>query len=186
MIRYLTVLGLAMGLLFGSSSSAEQSGRPDDLKIANFQFGPHNRWAFSHVREVIPTVNIAHDSHRVLELERSQHASDDFALEFQGKNERLDEISDHQYIDGILVLKDGKIAVEKYYGHLTADRPHLMMSVTKSVVGLVAGKLAADGVIDLSKSVADYVPALASSGWGPDSLRTLLDMRDGANYTEDY
>jgi len=56
MIRYLTVLGLAMGLLFGSSSSAEQSGRPDDLKIANFQFGPHNRWAFSHVREVIPTV----------------------------------------------------------------------------------------------------------------------------------
>ena len=61
-----------------------------------------------------------------------------------------------------------------------------MMSVTKSVLGLLAGKLAADGLIDLSLPVADYVPALASSGWGPDSLRTLLDMRDGADYTEDY
>jgi len=159
MVRYLKALGLAMGLLFGASVSAEQSGRPDDLRIADFQFGPNSRWAFSHVREVLPTVNIAHDRHRILELERSQHASDDFALEFQGKNQRLDEIADHQYIDGILVLKDGKIAVEKYYGHLMADRPHLMMSVTKSVVGLLAGKLAADGVIDLSKSVADYVPA---------------------------
>jgi len=61
-----------------------------------------------------------------------------------------------------------------------------MMSVTKSVLGLLAGKLAADGLIGLSLPVADCVPALASSGWGPDSLRTLLDMRDGADYTEDY
>ena len=60
------------------------------------------------------------------------------------------------------------------------------MSVTKSVLGLLAGKLAADGLIGLSLPVADCVPALASSGWGPDSLRTLLDMRDGADYTEDY
>lgn len=186
MVRYLTVLGLATGILFGSSASAEQSGRPDHLEVANFQFGPHNRWAFSHVREVLPTVNIAHDRHRILELERSQHASDDSSLEFQGRMQQLDEIADHQYIDGILILKDGKIVVEKYYGHLTADRPHLMMSVTKSVIGLLAGKLAAEGVIDLSKPVSDYVPALASSGWGPDSLRTLLDMRDGADYTEDY
>ncbi len=115
---------------------------------------------------MLPTVNIAHDHRRILRLERSRRATDDFSIEFEGKSQRLDEIADHQYIDGTLVLKDGKIVVEKYYGHLTADRPHLMMSVSKSVVGLLVGKLAAQGVIDLSKSVADYVPALASSGWG--------------------
>ena len=186
MNQYLRALSFAIALLTAVVASAEQSGRPDELRLANFQFGPNNRWAFSHVREVMPTVNIAHDNRRIMELEISPHARDDFSVGFQGKSQRLDDIAEHQYIDGILILKDGKIVVEKYYGHLTVDRPHLMMSVTKSVLGLLAGKLAADGLIDLSLPVADYVPALASSGWGPDSLRTLLDMRDGADYTEDY
>jgi CubicO group peptidase (beta-lactamase class C family) len=186
MKKHNKALGLLIGLLIAHSSIAEQSGRPDDLDLANFQFGPHNRWAFSHVREVMPTVNIAHDSRRILRLDRSPDATDDFSVELGGKSLRLNELVRDQYIDGILILKDGKIVVEEYYGHLTADRPHLMMSVTKSVVGLLAGKLAADGVVDLSRSVADYVPDLAKSGWGPDSLRTLLDMRDGADYTEYY
>jgi CubicO group peptidase (beta-lactamase class C family) len=34
--------------------------------------------------------------------------------------------------------------------------------------------------------VSEYVPALAKSGYGPDSLQTVLDMRDGSDYTEDY
>jgi len=186
MNQYLRALSFAIALLIAGIASAEQSGRPDELRLANFQFGPNNRWAFSHVREVMPTVNIAHDNRRILELKKSPDARDDFSVGFQGKSQRLDDIAEHQFIDGILILKDGKIVVEKYYGHLTVDRPHLMMSVTKSVLGLLAGKLAADGLIDLSLPVADYVPALASSGWGPDSLRTLLDMRDGADYTEDY
>ena len=61
-----------------------------------------------------------------------------------------------------------------------------MNSVSKSVVALVAGKLAAQGVIDLDKPVSHYVPALAKSGYAPDSLQTVLDMRDGSDYTEDY
>ena len=94
--------------------------------IREYDRDANNRWAFSHVREVMPTVNIAHDNRRILELERGRYGSDDFSFEFNGKNQRLDEIADHQYIDGILILKDGKIVVEKYYGHLTADRPHLI------------------------------------------------------------
>ena len=105
---------------------------------------------------------------------------------FKAESQGLDEIAEHQFLDGILILRNGQIIVERYFGELTPERPHLMMSVSKSVVGLVAGKLAEQGTIDLSKPVSDYVPELASSGWGPDSLRTLLDMRDGADYTEDY
>jgi len=167
-------------------SLADQSGRPEGMALADFQFGPHNRWTFSHIREVLPTVNIPHDGKRVLPLERSPRASNDFSIDFAGATQHLDEIAENQFIDGILILKDGKVLVEKYYGHLTPGRPHLMMSVTKSVVGILAGKLAAEGTVDLERSVSSYVPALADSGWGPDSLRTLLDMRDGADYTEDY
>ncbi|MEM7278754.1 MAG: serine hydrolase [Pseudomonadota bacterium] len=160
--------------------------RPTDIGIANFQSGPHNRWAFSHIREILPTANIAHDSARVLKLQRAEDYSSDFSVEFQGKRQSIIDIARQQYIDGLLVLRDGKVVHEAYYGALTRDRQHLMMSQTKSVVGLLAGIFESRGLIDFDETVAHYVPELAGSGWGPDNLRTLLDMRDGADYTEDY
>ena len=177
---------LITGVIGPSISSAEESGRPTNLTLESFQFGPVNRWTFSHMREIIPTVNIPRDTNRFLVLNNSNDLVADFSVEFQGRKQSIDEIAVHQFIDGLLIIKDGEIVVENYYGHLTQDRPHLMNSVSKSIVGLVAGKLAAQGVIDLEKPVSHYVAALAKSGYGPDSLQTLLDMRDGSDYTETY
>ena len=188
-ILYKTVIVLAIlitGVIGPSISSAEESDRPANLTLESFQFGPVNRWTFSHMREIIPTVNIPRDTNRFLVLNNSDDLVADFSVEFQGRKQSIDEIAVHQFIDGLLIIKDGEIVVEKYYGHLTQDRPHLMNSVSKSIVGLVAGKLAAQGVIDLEKPVSHYVAALAKSGYGPDSLQTLLDMRDGSDYTETY
>ena len=177
---------LITGVIGPSISSAEESDRPTNLTLESFQFGPVNRWTFSHMREIIPTVNIPRDTNRFLVLNNSDDLVADFSVEFQGRKQSIDEIAVHQFIDGLLIIKDGEIVVENYYGHLTQDRPHLMNSVSKSIVGLVAGKLAAQGVIDLEKPVSHYVAALAKSGYGPDSLQTLLDMRDGSDYTETY
>ena len=188
-IIYKTVIVLTIlitGVIGPSISSAEESGRPTNLTLESFQFGPVNRWTFSHMREIIPTVNIPRDTNRFLVLNNSDDLVADFSVEFQGRKQSIDEIAAHQFIDGLLIIKDGEIVVENYYGHLTQDRPHLMNSVSKSIVGLVAGKLAAQGVIDLEKPVSHYVAALAKSGYGPDSLQTLLDMRDGSDYTETY
>ncbi len=188
-IIYKTVIVLTIlitGVIGPSISSAEESGRPTNLTLKSFQFGPVNRWTFSHMREIIPTVNIPRDTNRFLVLNNSDDLVADFSVEFQGRKQSIDEIAVHQFIDGLLIIKDGEIVVENYYGHLTQDRPHLMNSVSKSIVGLVAGKLAAQGVIDLEKPVSHYVAALAKSGYGPDSLQTLLDMRDGSDYTETY
>jgi CubicO group peptidase (beta-lactamase class C family) len=180
------VLCLLAGALLGSACLTPQGGRPESLTLSNFQFGPENRWSFSHLNEVLPTSRIEHDADRVSALERSEDFVDDFSIHYYGREQTINEIADEWYVDGLLVLKDGKIVFEKYYGQLTEVRPHLMNSVSKSVVALVAGKLAGEGVIDLSKPVSHYVPALADSGWGPDPLRTLLDMKDGSDYTEDY
>ena len=188
-IMYKTVIVLTIlitGVIGPSISSAEESDRPTNLTLESFQFGPVNRWTFSHMREIIPTVNIPRDTNRFLMLNNSDDLVADFSVEIQGRKQSIDEIAVHQFIDGLLIIKDGEIVVEKYYGHLTQDRPHLMNSVSKSIVGLVAGKLAAQGVIDLEKPVSHYVAALAKSGYGPDSLQTLLDMRDGSDYTETY
>ena len=177
---------LLAGVLGHPAAQAEIGDRPENLALADFQFGPANRWTFSHMREVLPTANIARDPERMQRLKKSDDALSEFSVEFQGRRQTIDEIAGHQFIDGLLVLKNGEIQFEKYYGQLSAELPHLMNSVSKSVVALVAGKLADEGVIDLDRAVSHYVPALAGSGWGPDSLQTVLDMRDGADYSEDY
>ena len=184
--RVFTGLLLTVLLLGQSITVAEESGRPENLTLESFQFGPTNRWAFSHMREVIPTVNIPRDPTQFLVLKNSENLVTDFSVKFQGRQQSIDNIAGQQYIDGLLILKDGDIVFEQYYGHLQPELPHLMNSVSKSVVALVAGKLAAEGVIDLSKPVSHYVPELAKSGYAPDSLQTVLDMRDGSDYSEDY
>jgi CubicO group peptidase (beta-lactamase class C family) len=181
-----TGLLLTVLLIGDTISIAEETDRPDNLTLENFQFGPINRWAFSHMREVIPTVNIPRDPTQFLALKNSEDLVTDFSVAFQGRQQAIDNIAEQQYIDGLLILKNGDIVFEQYYGSLKPELPHLMNSVSKSVVALVAGKLAAQGVIDLDKPVSHYVPALAKSGYAPDSLQTVLDMRDGSDYTEDY
>jgi hypothetical protein len=113
-------------------------------------------------------------------------AADTLTLDWKGQATALSEIMEEQYVDGILVLKNGGAVLERYAGTLTPDRTHLLWSVSKTITGLTAASVAADGLIDLNKTVAHYVPELAGSGWGADSLRDVLDMRDGSEWTEDY
>ena len=63
---------------------------------------------------------------------------------------------------------------------------HAVLSVTKSLVGCVAGILLDRGVLDENEPVEAYVPELAASGYAGASVRHLLDMRSGARFLEDY
>ena len=173
-------------MMFMSKGFSNENIRPNNLTLSNFQFGPINRWSFSHIREVIPTVNIEHSHDMVLNLKKSRNYTDNFSLNYDGQIQSIDEIVKKRFIDGIIILKNDEILFEQYYGNLTEDKPHLMNSISKSVVGLLAGKLEKDGLVDFDKPVSYYVPELSKSGWGPDSLRLVLDMKDGSDYSEDY
>ena len=87
---------------------AEQSKRPEGLTLEAFQFGPVNRWTFSHMREVLPTINIGRDTGRFLPLEQSARSVSDFSVSFQDSVQAIDEIAGHQYIDGLLVIREGQ------------------------------------------------------------------------------
>ena len=70
-------------------------------------------------------------------------------------------MQDVGFTDAIAVYKDGELVVEGYYGEQKPDRPHLMMSMTKSLTAVLVAKYVAEGLIDLNKTVADYIPELA-------------------------
>jgi CubicO group peptidase (beta-lactamase class C family) len=186
MLMRSVVLVVLLAILGGINASAVTDSRPDGITGATWQFGPLNRWAYTHIREILPTKNIANDNNLVQPIPGLLDAKDDLSINLGGKTVQLSDAMKSQYVDGILVIKNGIAVAELYDGTLTPERTHLMWSVSKTVTGLTAASVAADGLIDLTKTVADYVPELAKSGWGQDTLRDMLDMRDSSNWVEDY
>ena len=90
------------------------------------------------------------------------------------------------YTDGIVILHRGRIVYERYFGALAPDRQHIAFSVTKSFVATVAAMLIAEGKLDEDATVARYLPEFQASGMGDATIRQLLDMTTGPDYTEDY
>lgn len=180
-------IAVALGaLLLITAAHSLAEPRPDGVTGETWQFGPLNRWAYAHLREVLPTKDIPNDYRTVRPLPGLDSAADNITLEIEGQEESLAEAMERLYVDGVLVIQDGNVVVERYGATLTSDRPHLLWSVSKTVTGLAAASVHADGLIDLENTVADYVPELADSGWGDDTLRDILDMKDSSDWTEDY
>jgi CubicO group peptidase (beta-lactamase class C family) len=90
------------------------------------------------------------------------------------------------YTDGLMVVQRGTVLAELYPGDLDAERPHMLFSVSKSIVGTVAANLVAAGVLDPDAPLTEYVPELAVSGYAGATVRHILDMRSGIRFSEDY
>jgi len=156
------------------------------VTLENWQQGPYNRWAFQHVRELIPTAAIPRGDGPVWELERDER--DLTGLRFTTRQGELTVggLLDDTYTDGFLVLHRGAIVTEQYRNGLRPSTPHLLMSVSKSVTGLVAGALAGRGALDVTATVDSIVPELKATSFRGATVRQLLDMRTGTKYSEDY
>ena len=90
------------------------------------------------------------------------------------------------YTDGIIIMHKGKIIYEKYPAGLKPDGVHAAMSVSKSFTGTIASILVAEGVLDPSKTVAEYIPELKDSGFADATVRQVMDMTTAIQYSEDY
>ena len=90
------------------------------------------------------------------------------------------------WTDAVVVLHDGQIVFEQYFNGMTAETPHLLMSVTKSVVGCIAGILVEQGLLDPDKQASTYVPEIVGSGYDGATVRHLLNMRTGVAFREEY
>jgi len=90
------------------------------------------------------------------------------------------------FTDGILVLHKGRIVYENYFGCLDRNGKHAAMSVTKSMIGLLGEILVAEGKLDETTKVSTIVPELADSAFGNATVKQVLEMTTGLQYSEDY
>ena len=108
--------------------------RPSQVTLANWQDPPYNRWAFQHLREVIPTHRIASGSGPVRALKPDSHPLVPAAVAVQrleGRTSTLAGVLAETWTDAVVILHDGRIVLESYDNGITPETPHLMMSVTK-------------------------------------------------------
>jgi CubicO group peptidase (beta-lactamase class C family) len=153
--------------------------------LANWQDPPHNRWGFQHVRELIPTARIERspDPRSLPAGEPIDLAA--LALPAPGPRTAEQALAE-TWTSGFLVLHDGRVRAESYRQGLTPSRPHLLMSVSKSMVATVAGILAGRGALAPETPVVEVLPELRGTDWEGAAVRHLLDMRAGTRFDEDY
>lgn len=150
--------------------------------------GEDCRWAFQHISEIIPVTNVSRGSTPPLQFERSLIDLSSVVFTAPGDKEMaIKEMIDMTFTDGFIVLKDGKILFEKYYNGMTPHSRHLLMSVSKSVTGTIAGLLVNEGLLNPDKKVIDYIPELKNSpGFADATVREVLDMTTSIVFSEDY
>ena len=154
----------------------------------NWQDAENVRWSFQHVDQVLPTTPISRGTGPVAEL--SVELQDLGGIEIP-KTEFSEARSVRSVIeasdtDAWMVMHNGTVLTEEYFSTMRPETEHLLMSVSKSLVGTVAGVLVGAGDLDPNRLVTDYVPELASSGYAGAKVRHILDMRSGIRFSENY
>src|SRR6056297_3730262 len=209
-----TALSLSAGSA-ALAQSAPMSARESDPRVMGWMQGfppppdkmitqpdsvyfsfPRLRWSVCHLREFLPTEQISRGlgapvpldypaPHEFAEL-RQQIDALTF-LPMNGDTPMTWEESLYaNYTDGMLILHRGEVVYERYFGCFEETGKHAIMSMTKSITGLLAEILVAEGALDDSLLVSDVIPEIGDSAFATATVRQVMDMTTGVQYSEDY
>ncbi|MEE4210879.1 MAG: serine hydrolase [Parvularcula sp.] len=107
--------------------------------------------------------------------------------EYEGERHDLEDYAERRSVQGIYVLKDGEVVMERYFGEADASDRFTSWSVAKSVISSLIGIGLKDGVIEsLDDKAATYAPEYAGTDYGDTSIRHLLMMSSGIDFNENY
>lgn len=142
-------------------------------------------WWCTNISECMPTALI-HSPHAPGGLE---DAPADAVMSIKAETD-LGMMSLHDFLAhpqsgarGIVVIKSGKVVAESY-PDLRADQPHLWASCAKPTAGLMIEYLIDAGLIDDSRGIGEYVPALRDTDWNDVPVRDVMDMTPGMDCEE--
>jgi CubicO group peptidase (beta-lactamase class C family) len=87
--------------------------------------------------------------------------------------------------DGLVILHRGALTYERYGRGFGPDTPHVAWSVTKSLLGALAGAAVAEGAVSLGDSMCRHLPAAPRARCGI-TLSHLLEWSSGLEWQETY
>ncbi|MCK1296074.1 serine hydrolase [Bradyrhizobium sp. 30] len=93
---------------------------------------------------------------------------------------------ERQAINGLIVLKNGEIVVERYGYARTENARFTSMSMAKNITSLLVGVAADRGLVALDAPAAEYSKELEGCEYGSTRIDHLLTMSSGLSFTESY
>ena len=155
--------------------------------VDNWGYPPQNRQSFQHVQSLFPTARLRRGTGPITTF--GSHSKDILNMTYagaDGSQRTVQQMFDDSYTDAFIVVKDNAILCEHYANGMAADSFHLLNSVTKSFVGMLAGIHISKGLIQETDLVTQYLPELADTAFSESTIRHLLDMTAAPKYGEDY
>jgi len=163
---------------------------------SNYFSFPRLRWSVCHLREFLPTERVSRGIGAPAPLdyaapgEFATYRVEIDALRFEpiggGEPMTWEQSLSANYTDGILILHRGRVVYERYFGCLDEEGQHAAMSMTKSITGLLAEILVVEGVLDDTLRVAEIIPEIGTSAFADATVRQVMDMTTGVQYSENY
>ena len=159
----------------------------DAYSSANWNQPPHNRHSFQHMSALFAshTVHQGNGPAAAFEYALKDLSQLTYPVS-KGATESLQHFLDSSFTDAFLVLKEGVIVTEDYRNNMQDSTRHLLNSVSKSFVGMLAGIAVEDGLLDTNKYVSAYLPELADSAFSATTVQRALDMTAAVAFSEDY
>jgi CubicO group peptidase (beta-lactamase class C family) len=165
------------------ASDPEFFGLPDKFLF----WTPEQQIAgYRNIDKIFPTRAVIADG-TTLELPEALVDLGDVPIRTEQSAMTVDEYFVQQNVAGLLVIKAGKIAYERYGLGNTPGSRWISFSVTKSVVSMLVGAAIRDGYIDsVDEMVSDYLPRLKGSPYDQSTIRNIMQMSSGVEWNEDY
>lgn len=139
-------------------------------------FGQHD-WAFA--QRTIPC------GKKPYPLPRANWTLDDVIFQSRGAQYDLADYVSRNRVNGLLVIKDGKVALEHYDVGLDANTRWPSMSVAKSISTTLVGAAIRDGLIrSVDDHLTRYLPELLKTTYAEVTIRHLLQMATGLSWDE--
>lgn len=99
-----------------------------------------------------------------------------------GSRAGFDRYLAENFVEGLIVLHRGRVVYEQYFNGLGPRDTHSWASMAKSVIGVLAVELAAEGRLQLDAPLGRYVPELAGTPFGRATVQQNLDMQVALAY----
>lgn len=157
----------------------------DPATLANWRTAPYSQWAFHHVSDIVPSAVIKHSPKHMKPLPAGPDLKVP-SFDFDGETYDLEQFLNATSTDGLVLLHKGRLVYETYRTGMTASDQHILMSISKSMLGLLAAILTKEGRLDVNQDVLEYLPELSNTGFAGATIQQLLDMRCGVVFDEDY
>ncbi|WP_186647186.1 serine hydrolase domain-containing protein [Fluviispira vulneris] len=154
----------------------------------------NNRFLFKNISEFFPTKTIDKGTKEEFIFKKNLKTEEIDELDFEFLNletnkkekSKIKDMLFNTRTDSFIVVKDGVIVYENYFDGQNDRTRHIIMSVSKSLTGLLVASLIDEGKLNPNAKVSEYIPELKKSGYADATVQQILDMLIHMKYSEEY